>query len=401
MQPTTPPARLPALAIPVLSLAALGSGISLRVMDPLLPLLVREFGITLGTAAQAITVFAIAYGVSQLFFGPLGDRFGKYLVIAGAALACALSSALCLLADEFHGLLLARAIAGITAAAIIPLSMAWIGDVTPYERRQPVLARFLIGQIFGLAIGVLGGGIAADAGHWRWPFLFMALLFAVVGCGLLLLNARLPPAARQRRSVSGSATAHMWREFRAIAMLPWARLVLATVFLEGAFLYGPFAFIASHLHHTFAISLTLAGSLIMLYGLGGFVFAMNSRRLLARLGETGLTRWGSLILAASIALIGLAPAWWWAIPACFCAGLGFYMLHNTLQIHATQMSPERRGAAVSAFSACFFLGQSLGVALAGRLIGPVGSAAVLLCGAAGIVVLGGHFSLRIKQRDQA
>ena len=43
---------------------------------------------------------------------------------------------------------------GATAAAVIPLSMAWIGDNVPYERRQPVLARFLIGQITGFSLGV-------------------------------------------------------------------------------------------------------------------------------------------------------------------------------------------------------------------------------------------------------
>ena len=50
---------------------------------------------------------------------------------------------------------------------MIPLSMAWIGDVGPYEHRQPTLARFLIGQILGLSTGVWLGGFAAD--HFSWP----------------------------------------------------------------------------------------------------------------------------------------------------------------------------------------------------------------------------------------
>ena len=57
------------------------------------------------------------------------------------------------------------------------------------------------------------------------------------------------------------------------------------------------------------------------------------------------------------------------MPACALMGLGFYMMHNTLQTHATQMAPERRGAAVSSFAACFFLGQSAGVGVAGLLVG--------------------------------
>ena len=148
---------LPRGAIVALSVAAFGSGMSLRVMDAMLPRLAAEFSLNLGAAASVITVFAVAYGLAQLLFGPLGDRFGKYRVVALGCLACALTTLACALAPSFGLLLLARTLAGATAASIIPLSMAWIGDVIAYERRQPVLARFLIGQILGLSGGVALG----------------------------------------------------------------------------------------------------------------------------------------------------------------------------------------------------------------------------------------------------
>ena len=77
-----------------------------------------------------------------MIFGPLGDRFGKYRVIAWACVACAVATLLCALAPGFGLLLGARMVAGAMLAAVIPLSMAWIGDVVPYEHRQPVLARW-------------------------------------------------------------------------------------------------------------------------------------------------------------------------------------------------------------------------------------------------------------------
>ena len=52
--------------------------------DALLPRLDADFGVGLGTAAQVVTAFAIAYGLLQAFYGPLGDHFGKYRVIAWA-----------------------------------------------------------------------------------------------------------------------------------------------------------------------------------------------------------------------------------------------------------------------------------------------------------------------------
>ncbi|RJF96078.1 MFS transporter [Noviherbaspirillum saxi] len=389
---------IPRAAVPLLSLAAFGSGISLRVTDPMLPQLGQEFGVSLGDASLVITVFSISYGVSQLLFGPLGDRYGKYFIVACASLACALTAALCGLAPGFVSLLTARLLAGATAAAIIPLSMAWIGDVIPYQDRQPVLARFLIGQILGLAAGVLAGGVAADAQNWRLPFFLVVGIFLVVGVALLYLNGSLPEHARQLHRAQGAAISRMVNEFREIGKKPWARRILLTVFLEGAFLYGAFAFIASHVHHTFGLSLTASGSLVMLFGLGGFVFAVLSRLLVQRMGEAGLSRWGGILIVVALTGIGLAPVWWWAIIGCFIAGLGFYMLHNTLQINATQMAPERRGAAVSAFAASFFIGQSIGVGIAGALVERIGTRNIMIAGALGVLAVAISFSSKLKNK---
>jgi len=394
---TAPDDAIPRSAVLALSLAAFASGISLRLTDALLPLFAHEFDITLGHAANAITAFSVAYGLSQLFFGPVGDRFGKYRVIAWACVACALTASLCGLAQGFAQLELARLLAGATAAAIIPLSMAWIGDVVPYDKRQPVLARFLIGQILGLSAGVFVGGFAADHLSWRVPFFGIGLGFVAISAALFAINRQLPAHARVLNRVEGHAVRRMVSEFGQVLARPWARVVLLSVFLEGAFLYGAFAFIATHLHQHFGLPLAAAGSTLMLFGFGGLLFAVASAALVRRLGEVGLTMYGGLLLAASLLVIGVAPVWWWALPGCFVAGLGFYMLHNTLQINATQMAPERRGAAVASFASCFFLGQAAGVATYGALVARIGTHAVIASGAFGVLVVALTFS-RLRAR---
>lgn len=399
-QPPPPPElAVPVSAILLLALAAFASGVSLRVTDPLLPRLVTEFGVSLASASQVVTAFSVAYGLSQLLFGPLGDRYGKYLVIAWACVASALTSAACALAPDFESLLVARLLAGATAAAVIPLAMAWIGDVVPYPIRQPVIARFLAGQIMGLSAGVLLGGLAADHLGRRWPFLGIAAIFACVSIALLSLDRRLPAQARRRSRAEGSVVQRTVNEFGAVLSKPWARAVLLTVFLEGAFLYGCFAFLATHLHAEFKLSLASAGLLVMLFGLGGLLFAGTSRHMVRRLGEAGMSAWGAVLMAVSLLAMGTAPSWWWAIPGCFVAGLGFYMLHNTLQTNATQMAPERRGAAVAAFASLFFLGQTAGIGVAGMLIGVAGTRGVLCVGALGVLLVGLNFTrLRLHAR---
>ena len=383
---------VPVLAIAALALAAMASGISLRLADPLLPRLSSEFGISLGEASQVITAFAVAYGLAQLVFGPLGDRFGKYRVIAWACAASALTSLACALAPGHHALLAARLAAGATAAAVIPLAMAWIGDVVPYERRQPVLARFLIGQITGFAIGVWIGGITAEHWPWRTPFFGVAAFFAVVAVVLQAVRRRLPAAAVQPARRPGGAFVTMTREFRAVAAQPWARVVLVTVFFEGAAVYGPFAFVASHLHLRLGLPLSTVGAMVMGFALGGLAFALNARLLVQRLGEVVLVRTGSAFMAAAFVTIALAPSAGWAVAACLLMGLGFYMMHNTLQTHATQMAPERRGAAVAAFASSFFLGQSAGVGIAGLVVGRTGTGWVLAAGALGLLAVAWGFN---------
>lgn len=383
---------VPVLAIAALALAAMASGISLRLADPLLPRLSREFGISLGEASQVITAFAVAYGLAQLGFGPLGDRFGKYRVIAWACAASALTSLACALAPGHHALLAARLAAGASAAAVIPLAMAWIGDVVPYERRQPVLARFLIGQITGFAIGVWIGGITAEHWPWRTPFFGVAAFFAAVAVVLQIVRRRLPAAAVQPARAPGGAFVTMAREFRAVAAQPWARVVLVAVFFEGAAVYGPFAFVASHLHLRLSLPLSTVGAMVMGFALGGLAFALNARLLVQRLGEVVLVRTGSAFMATAFVTIALAPAAGWAVAACLLMGLGFYMMHNTLQTHATQMAPERRGAAVAAFASSFFLGQSAGVGIAGLVVGRTGTGWVLAAGALGLLGVAWGFS---------
>jgi len=366
----------------------------MRVADAQLPALSDDFEVGLATAAQVITVFSVAYGLMQVAYGPLGDRLGKWRVIAIAVLASADTAAACALMPGFSLLLIARLAAGATCAAIIPLSMAWIGDAVPYEQRQPVLARFLTGQILGLAGGQWLGGVAADLGHWQLPFVFLALWF--VGSGVLLWRAR---TAGLQASPPKSAGGHPLREAGYVLRQRWARVVLAVVFVEGMLLFGAIAFLATHLHLTQGLSLSVAGGIVTLYAAGGMAFALLSGVLVRRLGEAGLARGGGVLIAAGLLAVALSPVWWSAPLACGVTGLGFYMLHNTLQTNATQMAPQARGAAVSLFASCFFLGQTVGVALTSIVVERLGSAIAIAVSAPPLLLLAWLFA-RLRDRHR-
>ncbi|MBE0620197.1 MAG: MFS transporter [Burkholderiales bacterium] len=387
-------------AVFLLSLAAFASAASLRATDTLLPQLAAEFSVTTGSAASVVTAFAISYGLLQAVYGPLGDRYGKYLMVCATTLVSALGTFACALAPTLDTLILARFIAGATVGALIPLSMAWIGDVVAYDQRQALIARFLLGQILGTAFGQSVAGILGEHFGWRAIFVVLAFLYLIVGA-LLLVELRRNPITRRS---AGDATVTILSGLARMAGLlahPWVRIIVGTVFLEGMLMLGSIAFIPVHLQQRFALGPAAAGAMVGAYAAGGIMYALGAKRFVAGLGERGLAAGGGLILAAGYVSLAFAPAAWASLPGILLIGVGFYMLHNTLQVNATQMAPAARGSAVSLFALCLFTGQSVGVWLAAKVVDAWGTAPVFVVAALGLALLGWGFRWRLGIQARA
>lgn len=381
-------------AVVVLSLASFASAAALRAPDPLLPLLAQAFGTTAGGASAVITAFAIAYGLLQVVNGPIGDRVGKYRMVFWVTAISAAGNLACALAPSLPLLVAARFATGATVGAIVPLAMAWIGDAVPYERRQPVLARFLIGHMFGIALAATASGWLGERHGWQAVFLALAGLYVVIAA-LLWYELRTNPVTAQRGG-AGVSLRESFLRMGALTRAPWVRVVLATVFLEGALLYGPLAFVAWDAHHRFGLGLGQSGALLSVFPLGGLLYALVSGRLLPWLGEGRVALGGGLLAGAGFLGLAVAPAVAPAVACVLLVGIGLYMLHNTLQVHATQMAPEARGAAVALFACFLFTGQSLGVWLAARAVDGIGTLPAYLVSAAGLPLLAFWFRRRLR-----
>lgn len=377
----------------LLSLAAFFSGAALRVCDSLLPRLARDFAITPGTAGQVIISFSIAYGAMQLVFGPLGDRYGKARLMCVAMLGCAGGALASALAPDFRTLVICRIAWGMAAAGVIPLAMAWIGDTVPYEQRQATLARFLTGTLSGMMAGQLAGGLFADAvSGWRGAFFTLTAGYAVVALLLLAKVRRMPTHARAAAQLSFAG------QLTAVLRVPWARVVLAAVLAEGIFLLGPMSYLPSYLHLRYGLTLATASAMIALYAVGGLVYALTARRIVARLGERRMVFAGGLLMGAGFLAWWLSPLWLLAGPIALLVGFGTYLFHNTLQTHATQMAPGARGTSVALFASCLFAGQALGVTASGYLVDHIGYVPLLLAAGMMLPLAGWGFSRALGRR---
>jgi predicted MFS family arabinose efflux permease len=386
-------------AIALLAVAGFAAQAMVRSTDSLLPQIATDLNVTVGATSVIVTFYLLAHGSVQLVIGPIGDRFGKYLCVALATTAATVMVALCGLASSLPLLVAARLGSGLATGWVIPLAFAFIGDIIPYERRQQVLGRFLSGQILGQLFGQAAGGVLGDLFGWRNVFFILAGLLAAATLGLFYELWRNPithashPTAQPGRGFIA--------DYTLVLRSPWALTIIVIAFIEFGAMFGAFTYVGADLHLRFGVSFTLVGLFVGAFAIGGLIYSLSVRVLFNRFGQAGLAAGGGLLLA--IAYVGLAfePHYWIAPFAIVAIGLGFYMLHNTLQTNATQMSPEARGTAVSLFSASLYLGQTAAVALGGVVFDRFTAVPLFLGAAVVLLLLGLVFARLLKRRNGA
>jgi predicted MFS family arabinose efflux permease len=391
-----PPPQTPIRALVLLAVASFATQAMVRVTDSLLPQIAADFGVTVGAAAIVVTAYAVMHGSVQLIIGPIGDKFGKYRTITVAVGAAAVMVMLCGLAQSLDMLALARLASGAFAGWVIPLGMAYLGDVTPYEKRQQVLGTYLSGQISGQLFGQAMGGILGDLIGWRGVFFLLAGIFAV-SAAALAYELRTNPVTRWGYGADRGGRSFA-ADYAVVLKDPWARLICLFAFLESFWMWGPFAFVGADLHSRFGLSFTEIGLTVGMFAIGGLIYSTSVRALVGRLGQTGLATVGGVILALAYLVLAGEPVWWTAPVAVCAVGLGFYMLHNTLQTNATQMTPQARGTAVAIFSSALYLGQTAGVASASTVIDRFGAPPIFFAAAIALIALGIWFAHLLRRR---
>jgi MFS transporter, YNFM family, putative membrane transport protein len=390
--------QVPTRSIILLAGAGFASQAMVRVTDSLLPQIAADFSTTVGQASIVVAAYAVSHGSIQLIIGPVGDRFGKYRTVA---VMCALASvlvALCGVAHSLSSLAIARFASGAAAGWIIPTSMAYIGDVTLYERRQPILGRYLSGQIFGQLFGQAAGGVLGDLIGWRHVFFVLGAMLALAAAGLafeLLTNPRTRAAGRTVDHARGFVA-----DYVIVLSNPWARLVIIAVFIEAAVGWGAFAYVGADLHLRFGLSFTAVGLIVGTFGIGGLLYAAAVQQLVDLFGQAGLSVFGGVLIGFAYLVLALGAAWWLAPLAVAAIGLGFYALHNTLQTNATQMTPQARATGVGLFSSAIYLGQTLGVGVGALVFDRFTAVPLFLATAVALPVLALWFSRALRRHRE-
>jgi predicted MFS family arabinose efflux permease len=227
----------------------------------------------------------------------------------------------------------------------------------------------------------------------------LAGVFAVAGLSLGSQLKRNPWTRPLRRAAETKPG--LIRDYRRLLADPWCRFVILAAFFEGAIFFGAFTYVSADLHSRYGLSFSAIGFAIAGFGVGSVCYAFAVRILVGRLGEIGLVIGGGIVVALAYLSLAGAPLWQQAPLAIGALGFGYYMLHNTLQTHATQMLPEARGTAVAGFSSALFLGASAGVTLAALAVDRRGAVPVFVAAAAMWPLLAVWISINLKRRAAA
>ena len=313
---------------------------------PALPALTEGFGAPVAQAQLTLTTLLLAFGASQLVWGPLSDRFGRRPVLLAGLGAYTVASAGCALAPSMALLILWRCIQGAAMGAAVMGARAVMRDLYTPETGARMMSRGLTGLGVIACLCAPIGGVLADWLGWRYALsalaVFGAAAFTVVALRFEESIPRRNPHALQPRAL----LATWWRIARHPTFLAYSALSTASY-------AGLFTFLAS----SSFVFIQVLGFTRTQYGLVmfsmSFVYILGTvlcRRLLPRFGvrrsvaAAAVATLAGGMLTGGLAMAGVHSAWA-IMPGCYLFILAHGVHQPCGQSGAVGPFPHAAGAA--------------------------------------------------------
>lgn len=407
------------LIITGLIMATALSALDVTIISTALPTIVGVLG-GLELYSLVVAAFLLTATTTVPVYGKLSDMFGRKPIFLIGAGTFIIGSALCGLAWDMPSLIAFRAMQGLGAGSIVPVSLTLIGDLFDVAERAKIQGVF--GSVWGISsiIGPLVGGAIVQFFDWRWVF-FINVPVGIVAMLLVFLYLREPTIHnRQRVDIAGAITLTLGIGLVLVALqsgsmggsglttlLLWlGAIVLLALFvyfeqrapapilslsflrrpiiaipclaglLAGVVLIGYAAFVPLLVQGAWGGSPVEAGLIVAPMSIGWPVASATAGRLIARLGYyplviTGMSGvfLGTLLLLAVGLVSDISLQTVITLVASTITGLGFGASTTTMLI-ALQVSVPWSERGVATASAQFFrnMGQAIGSTVLGAVL---------------------------------
>ena len=159
----------------ILTFAGLTILMSMYITIPLTATWITEFSINETKAIWLSSAFSLCYAFSSLIYGPLSDRFGRRVFLVYGISFLTIITILCGFVENYVLLLILRILQAMGASAFVPISLVYIADVLPVEKRLKALgfvsSSFLIASVVAQVFSTL----VQETLGWQFIFLLLGL----------------------------------------------------------------------------------------------------------------------------------------------------------------------------------------------------------------------------------
>jgi predicted MFS family arabinose efflux permease len=383
-------------ALNIIALTTFAASLSGRALDPVLPHVADEFGVSIASAAGFSAVFAFTFAIVQPVLGAAADMFGKARLMTVCLVLLGIANILGALSNSYTMLFITRILAGIGSGGVFPVSLSLVSDLVGTDKRQGAIGRTLAGSMAGNLLGATLSGLIGDFLGWRGVLILLGALVIgssiAVGAGFRGADLVRPPRGNFAAIRQG---------YRTIFSNPNAKFCYAAVFIEGCCVLGLFPYVASFLFELGEVRLSIAGIVIAGFAVGGLFYTLTVSRFLPRLGVRGMMIAGASLVGLQLAAIAFGPDWKIQLACLLLMGWGFYMIHGCIQVFASELSVDARASALALHSFFFFMGQTLGPIAYGFGLAKAGKIPTLLIAAAIMIALGFACAKLLRQRMPA
>lgn len=339
--------------------AGLATFALLYCVQPILPVLSQEFGVSPANSSISLSISTAMLAIGLLFTGPLSDAIGRKKVMVTALLLASCCTLLSTLMTSWHGILIMRALVGLSLSGVAAVGMTYLS-----EEIHPSFVAFSMGlYISGNSIGGMSGrlisGVFTDFFNWR-------IALAAIGCFALasaLMFWRILPESRHFRP-SSLRPRTLFINFR----LHWRDKGLPLLFLEGFLLMGSFVTLFNYIGYRLMespwyLSQAVVGLLSVAYLTGTW----SSPRAGAMTVKYG--RGPVMVGSIAIMLTGLLLTLLSSLVAIFIGMLlftaGFFASHSVASSWIGPRARRAKGQASSLYLFSYYLGSSIAGTLGG------------------------------------
>jgi len=339
--------------------AGLATFALLYCVQPILPVLSQQFGVSPATSSLSLSISTGLMALGLLVTGPLSDAIGRKSVMVTALMLAAICTLISATMTSWHGILIMRALMGLSLSGVAAVGMTYLSEEMDARVVAFSMGLYISGNSIGGMSGRLLSGVLTDLFSWR-------LAVAVIGCFSLasaLMFWKILPASRHFRPIT-LRPRNLLINFR----LHWRDPGLPWLFAEGFLLMGAFVTLFNYIGYRLLdapwhLSQAVVGLLSVVY-LTGSWSSPKAGALTNRLGR------GPVMLGATaIMLLGLLitafNSLWLILPGMMLFTAGFFAAHAVASGWIGPRARRARGQASSLYLFSYYVGSSVAGTLGG------------------------------------